>query len=168
MFFSRRAERRHAALLREILANRASVQQLETTMSEKFNTLRAEVAAERTVTASAIALISGLADRLKAVAASDDKGELDAIIVDLQTSRADLAKAVAEGTGVSLAQGAAASGPLPESAAVVDAHPANGGTGSGPLDNVAAAQPAEEVPPADQQKQAGQGDPAAQDQQTGA
>jgi ribosomal protein L7/L12 len=168
MFFFRRAEQRHAALLREILANRASVQQLEKTMSEKFETLRAEVAAERTVTASAIALISGLTDRLKAASESEDKGELDAIIADLQISRADLAKAVAEGTGVSLAQAAAASGPLPESVAVVDAHPANGGTGSGPLDNVAADQAAAELPPADAQKQAGQGDPAAQDQQTGA
>ncbi|WCS27802.1 hypothetical protein LOK46_13560 [Methylobacterium sp. NMS14P] len=126
-------------------------------MSEKFDALRAEVAAERTVTASAIALISGLADRLKAVAASDDKSELDAIIADLQSSRSDLARAVSEGTGVSLAQGAASSGPLPESAAVVDAHPANGGTGSGPLDNVQASEA-----PADQQKQAGAGEAAEQ------
>lgn len=167
MFFSRTAKQRHIALLREVQDTRTEVMELEALMSEKFDTLRAEVAAERTVTASAIALISGLADRLKGVAASDDKGELDAIIADLQASRADLAKAVAEGTGVSLAQSAAASGPLPESAAVVDAHPANGGTGAGPLD-VAAEQAAEELPPADQQKQAGQGDQAVQEQQTGA
>ena len=136
MMFFRRAERRHAALLREVMTTRASVQHLETTMSEKFDALRAEVAAERTVTASAIALISGLADRLTAASESEDKGELSAIIADLQASRVDLAKAVAEGTGITLAQSAGVSGSLPESAASVDAHPANGGTGSGPLDNV--------------------------------
>lgn len=135
-------------------------------MSEKFDALRAEVAAERTVTASAIALFSGLTDRLKAAVESDDKDELGAIVADMQSSRADLARAVSEGTGVSLAQSAAASGPLPESAAVVDAHPANGGTGSGPLDNVQAAdQAAQDPTPADAQKQAGD---AGQDQQAGA
>lgn len=162
MLFSRRAERRHAAQLRELMILSASVQNLERAMSEKFDALRAEVAAERTVTASAVTLITGLADRLKSAFESDDKSEIEAIIADLQASRTDLAKAVSEGTGVSLAQGAATSGPLPESAAVVDAHPANGGTGSGPLDNVAAAQPTEELPPADQQKQAGADEAAEQ------
>lgn len=65
-------------------------------MADKFDVLVEQVAKNTSVTQSAVALIDGLITRLDE--AKDDPEQIAAIVADLETQRANLAQAVAQGT----------------------------------------------------------------------
>ena len=70
-------------------------------MSQQLDQLTADVAAEKTVTASAVTLLTELKVKLDAAIASsgqDDGAALAALSADLQKSQADLAAAVSANT----------------------------------------------------------------------
>jgi TolA-binding protein len=69
---------------------------LEVTLSQAVETLRAEIAENRTISQSAVTLIKGLAQQIRDNA--EDPEALRALAAELDTQNADLAAAVAENT----------------------------------------------------------------------
>lgn len=68
------------------------------TMADELNTLKTEVAENKEVIGSAIALLKGLKQRLDDAIASGDPAELTALSNALDTQSKDLAQAVVENT----------------------------------------------------------------------
>jgi Arc/MetJ-type ribon-helix-helix transcriptional regulator len=90
-------------LLADVLSGQEVIQQLlrellqkENTMAGELAALQAQVAANTEVEASAITLIQGLADKLKA--AGTDPVALAALTTELETSKEALAAAIVANT----------------------------------------------------------------------
>ena len=93
-----RIENNIARILFQLQAIRNERNKGEIKMSAELDALRAQVAQNATVEASAVALIQGLAKQLQDAIANDDKAALHDLASSLQVSATDLAKAITDNT----------------------------------------------------------------------
>jgi cell division septation protein DedD len=75
-----------------------TLHRIETRLMSSLSDLQAAVAAQTSVTASAVTLIQGLATEISAAAASNDSAALEQLASQLQSSTASLAAAVSANT----------------------------------------------------------------------